>query len=166
MTAERFTSPAPRRGAAWAGRASHHRRRQVGTPGCASLAGVETLWESLVEVLRAIDSPSSALLCTADGAPVVSYGLSRTDVPRVSLETGTVFAARTAPADAAPDVADEVETVELTAGERHTVIAAVPAAEQGDHLLAVTAEAVSLPVLEAWTRRAAEDLSELLAAQP
>ncbi|MCW2737833.1 MAG: hypothetical protein JWN97_2477 [Nocardioides sp.] len=126
---------------------------------------MQPLWESLVEVLRAIDSPSSALLCTADGAPIAAYGLHRTDLTRVSAETGTVFAARLQPVAAADVVPAEVETVELTAGQRHTVIASVPGSTQTDHLLAVTAEGVSLPLLEAWTRRAAEDLREVLAAE-
>ena len=55
----------------------------------------------------------------------------------------------------------EVETVELTAGRRHTVIASVPGTE-ADHLLTVTAEGVSPPLLEAWTRLAAEDLRQAL----
>ena len=45
------------------------------------------------------------------------------------------------------------------------MIASVPGTDQTDHLLAVTAEGVSLPLLHAWTRRAAEDLSEVLAAE-
>ena len=162
MTAHITSAPGHRRGASWAGRASQHRRQQVSRD--ADGARVQYLWESLVEVLRAIDSPSSALLCTADGAPVAAYGLHRTDLPRVSQETGTVFAARLQPVEDHPD-AVEVETVELTAGERHTVIASVPGSAQTDHLLAVTAEGVSLPLLHSWTRRAAEDLREVLSAE-
>ncbi len=164
MTAHITSVPGLRRGTSWAGRASHHRRQQVSrdTDG----ARVHYLWESLVEVLRAIDSPSSALLCTADGAPIAAYGLHRTDLPRVSQETGTVFAARLRAVESSIDaVAAGVETVELTAGERHTVIASVPGSAQTDHLLAVSAEGVSLPLLHAWTRRAAEDLREVLAAE-
>ena len=142
----------------WSGRASHHRRHQVRSGGSAPHAGVQVLWESLVEVLRAIDGPSSALLCTADGAALATYGLPRTDVPRVSSETGSAFAAR--------PPSTEVETVELTADQQHTVIAWVPGPQQRHHLLSVTAEGVSQPLLHAWTRRAAEDLGELLAAQP
>ena len=158
MAAPLIPPPSVWSGASWAGRASHHRRHQVRSGGCAALAGVQSLWESLVEVLRAIDGPSSALLCTAEGAAVATYGLPRTDVPRVSFETGSAFAARTP--------ATGVETVELSADERHTVIAWVPGPPQRHHLLSVTAEGVSLPLLHAWTRRAAEDLGELLAAQP
>ena len=167
MAAPLVPPPTHRSGAYWAGRASHHRRHQVRARGSMSVARVQTLWESLVEVLRAIDSPSSALLCTSEGAPVAAYGLPRTDLPRVSFETGSAFAARTPPIDTGQDAAlREVETVELTAGQRHTVIASVPGPPQGQHLLSVTAEGVSLPLLHAWTRQAAEDLGELLAAQP
>ena len=157
MAAPLIPPPLLRSGASWTGRASHHRRHQVRSGGSA-LAGVQTLWESLVEVLRAIEGPSSALLCTADGSAVATFGLPRSDVPRVSFETGSAFAARTPSAG--------VETIELSADQRHTVIAWVPGPPQQHHLLSVTAEGVSPPLLHAWTQRAAEDLGELLAAQP
>lgn len=118
---------------------------------------VEALWSSLVEVLRAMDDPSCAVLCTAAGTPVAAYGLPKPEVPRVSREAGTAFATHSRQ-DSSPV---EVETVELTSGRAHTVIASVPGAG-ADHLLAVTAEGVSPPLLEAWTRRAAEDLGEAL----
>lgn len=157
MTAELISSPAARRRAAWAGRASHHRRQQVGSRDARTDAQVEALWLSLVEVLRAMDDPSSAVLCTAGGTPVAAYGLPKPEVPRVSRQAGTAFATRTRPDGSI----GKVETVELTAGRRHTVIASVPGAD-ADHLLSVTAEGVSPPLLEAWTRRAAEDLRQAL----
>lgn len=167
MTAELISRPARRRGSSWAGRASQRRREQVGDPVGGPDTPVQHLWESLVEVLRSIDSPSSALLCTADGAPVAAYGLPTADLPRASRRTERMFATRM-PADCdVPDVAPEgVETLELTAGGRHTVIASVPAPHGGHHLLSVTAEGVSQPVLEAWIRHVAEDLRELLSDQP
>lgn len=126
---------------------------------------MQSLWGSLVDVLRAIESPSSALLCTADGIPVAAYGLPRMDLPKVSQETGTAFAARALPIDPGTEAVEGVvETVELSTGQRHTVIASVPGSADADHLLAVTAEGVSLPLLQAWTRRAAEDLREVLSA--
>lgn len=129
-------------------------------------AGVHHLWDSLVEVLRSIDTPSSALLCTATGAPVAAYGLPRTDLPLAARRTGRMFAGRTHEAGASRHGGpDAVETLELTTGLRHTVIASVPAPAQGDHLLCISAEGVSLPLLQAWTRRAAEDLREALAGQ-
>lgn len=164
MTAQPVSTIGLKRGSPWSGRASQRRRQQV----CQETEGacVQSLWESLVDVLRAIESPSSALLCTVDGFPVAAYGLPRMDLPQASMETGTAFAARVAPG--APDqgaAAGDVETVELTAGQSHTVIASVPGAAQSDHLLAVTAQDVSLPLLQAWTRRAAMDLGEVLAAE-
>jgi hypothetical protein len=162
MTAGPISPPSFRRGPARAGRASQHRRRQVATRG-SELAGVGALWESLVGVLRSIDNPSSALLCTADGTPVAAYGLPMTELPKVSQETGTAFAARPLPPIEEGHAPREVETVELNAGQRHTVIASVPGAADADHLLAVSAEGVSPPLLHAWTRRAAEDLREVLA---
>ncbi len=157
MTAELISSPATRRRTSWAGRASQHRRQQVGSRDARTDAQVEALWLSLVEVLRAMDDPSSAVLCTAEGTPVAAYGLPKPEVPRVSRQAGTAFATRTRPDGSV----GAVETVELTAGRRHTVIASVPGAD-ADHLLSVTAEGVSPPLLEAWTRRAAEDLRQAL----
>ena len=157
MTAELISSPAARRRTSWAGRASQHRRQQVGSRDARTDAQVEALWLSLVEVLRAMDDPSSAVLCTAGGTPVAAYSLPKPEVPRVSRQAGSAFATRTRP----DGPVGEVETVELTAGRRHTVIASVPGAD-ADHLLSVTAEGVSPPLLEAWTRRAAEDLRQAL----
>lgn len=164
MTAAPVPPPSFRAGRSWAGRASQHRRRQVATRG-AELGGIDALWKSLVEVLHSIDRPSSALLCTADGAPVAAYGLARADLLEVSAETGTAFDARLRHRGAEDRTPGVVETVELTAGQRHTVIASVPVAAETDRLLAVSAEGVSLPLLHAWTRRAAEDLREVLAVQ-
>lgn len=166
MTADLSSRRSTRRAASWAGRASQHRRQQVSSGGPAPVAMVHTLWESLVDVLRTIDSPSTALLCTADGAPVAAYGLPRTAVQGASLETGTAFASRTRPTEIGPGLPlAHIETVEFTEGGRHTVIASVPGPANGDHLLSVTAEGVSLLVLQAWTRQAAEDLRALLDAQ-
>ena len=147
-------------GASWVGRSSQRRRQQVSRASDGDR--VQPLWESLVDVLQAIDTPSSALLCTADGFPLAAYGLPRTDLAQVSSETGTAFAARAEPT-APAGTEGVVETVELSA-LRHTVIASVPGSADADHLLAITAEGVSLPLLQAWTRQTAEDLREVLSA--
>lgn len=159
MTAAPASRPSSRRRPSWAGRASQHRRRQVATGGSA-VDGIDALWQSLVEVLRSVDSPTSALLCTADGAPVAAYGHARTDLAKVSEEAGMAFAMRLPTAEEC--ASGEPETVETTAGHRHTVIASLPGSREPDYLLAVTAEGVSLPVLHAWTCRAARDLREVL----
>lgn len=165
MAQDLISPPSARRGVAWAGRASQLRRRQL-VAHETEPAPVWHLWESMVEVLRSIDHPSSALLCTADGAPLAAYGLPRTDLPRASQQTRRAFASRTRRAAGQRETPGAIETLELTSGQRHTVIASVPSPELGDHLLCVTAEGVSPPLLQAWTRRAAEDLRELLADQP
>jgi len=132
-----------------------------------SVAGVQELWESLVEVLHANNHPTSALLCTTAGETVAAYGLSETDLTLTSQRTGRVFAARSHSSGIQQASAEDViEILEITTGQQHTVIASVPGSPQGDHLLSVTAEGVSLPLLQAWTRCAAEDLSELLSGQP
>ena len=132
-----------------------------------SVARVQELWESLVEVLHANGHPTSALLCTTAGETVAAYGLSETDLSLTSQRTGRVFAARSNNSDAEQVPAlESIEILEITTGQQHTVIASVPGSPPGDHLLSVTAEGVSLPLLQAWTRCAAEDLGELLSDQP
>lgn len=143
----------------WAGRMSHHRRTQGDTRSPESDAQLHDLWESMTEVLHAIESPSSALLCTTSGAPVAAYGLPGTDLPRASRRVGQVFAARKSTESLDQDGTPcAVETLELTSGQQHTVIASVPGTPDGDHLLSVTAVGVSRPLLLAWTRLVAEDL--------
>ncbi|WP_210650695.1 hypothetical protein [Nocardioides sp. SYSU D00065] len=160
MTAELVSRSALRRAAGWAGRASQHRREQVRTQ-ATPVAAAPALWSSLVDVLRAIDGPSSALLCTMTGSPVATHGLARTEVAQATIDARRAFAA----AARAGATAAGIETVELTVGARHTVIASVPDAVHG-HLLSVSAEGVSAPLLRAWTQRAAEDLQELLVTEP
>ena len=116
---------------------------------------------SLVDVLEALDGPSSALLATADGDAVAVHGLAKDDVSRIARQSRAAFAART---PGGPDPDEAVDTVELTVGLRHTVIASVPAPTEERHLLTVTAQGVSVQVLEAWTRRLADDMHEALAA--
>lgn len=158
MTAKLVSPPATRSGASWSARAGRRRRDQLLSRTPAADSPVHQLWASLVDVLGAIDGPSTALLATADGDPVAVHGLAGSDVARVVRQDRAAFGARI-PA-ALPDGPAPVETVELTLGLRHTVIASVPAG--GGHLLSVTAEGVSTQVLEAWTRRLAEDIHAAL----
>jgi hypothetical protein len=160
LTADLVT-PHPLARGAWPGRAF---RRGSGplvaqAPGPDSPVG--RLWASLVEVLASIDGPSSALLATADGDPVAVHGLARADVSRVARQSRAAFSTRT---PGGPDADRAVDTVELTLGLRHTVVASVPSPGTERHLLTVTAQGVSVQVLEAWTRRLADDIHEALAA--
>ncbi|NPC43085.1 hypothetical protein [Nocardioides sp. zg-1230] len=163
MTADPVSPHPLARGGSWAGRASRRGRAELleqspgaGTPVC-------HLWTSLVDVLAALDGPSSALLATVDGDAVAVHGLAKDDVARIARQSRAAFAART---PGGPDPDEAVDTVELTVGLRHTVIASVPAPTPTDerHLLTVTAQGVSVQVLEAWTRRLADDMHEALAA--
>jgi hypothetical protein len=158
LTAELISPPSTRSGASWSARATRRRREQLLGRAPATDSPVHHLWASLVDVLGAIDGPSTALLATAGGDPVAVHGLAGSDVARVARQDRAVFGARI-PATV-PDGAAPVETVELTLGLRHTVIASVPAG--GGHLLSVTAQGVSIQVLEAWTRRLAEDIRAAL----
>jgi hypothetical protein len=163
MTAGR-TGPAPHaRGAGWTGRASQHRRRQVRARGSEVDAQVHDLWSSLVDVLESIDGACAAVMCTVDGTPVATYGLPRTSEPRAALATRDAYV-RSGGHDLGSAPFQAVETVELTRGTSSTVVAGVPGATHGDHLLSVTAEGVSPYLLEAWTRRAAEDLRSIWSA--
>lgn len=159
MTAELVTPHPLAHGGSWAGRASRRGRDPLleQSPGPDSPVG--GLWTCLVEVLAAIDGPSSALLATADGDVVAVHGLSRADVARVARQSRAAFAART---PGGPDPDRAVDTVELTLGLRHTVIASVPSPEGARHLLTVTAQGVSVQVLEAWTRKLADDIHRAL----
>ena len=153
MTAE-LVSPHPlARGVSRPGRASRRGREKLVEQAPAPGSPVGPLWASLVDVLGAIDGPSSALLATADGDAVAVHGLARGDVARVARQSRAAFAARTG----GPHPDHAVDTVELTVGLCHTVIASVPSAH-GRHLLTVTAQGVSVQVLEAWTRRLGDDI--------
>ena len=123
---------------------------------------VEELWQTLVEVLGTLESPASALLCTADGFPVVGYGYCRADLVPAARLTGKMFVSRSQGPLGGSTAA--VRTVELTSGLTQTVIASIPT-PQGHHLLSITADGVSMPVLQAWTHQTADELRGLLTTQ-
>jgi hypothetical protein len=123
---------------------------------------VAPLWASLVDVLGSIDGPSAALLATVDGDAVAVHGLTKDDIARVARQSRAAFAARAAGGPDPEHAVDTVETVELTVGMCHTVIASVPSPDER-HLLTVSAQGVSVQVLEAWTRRLADDIHLALA---
>ena len=154
MTADLVSSHPLARGVSRGRRGSRRGREKLveQSPGAGSPVG--HLWASLVDVLDAIDGPTSALLATADGEAVAVHGLARGDVARVARQSRAAFAAR---ADGGPDPEQAVDTVELTMGLCHTVVASVPTPQER-HLLTVTAQGVSVQVLEAWTRRLADDI--------
>lgn len=184
MTTARIASPSRRSTSSWSGRASDFRREQVRARGpepvslgatgpvdstsratsgpTAVLGTVEELWQSLVAVLDTLDTQATALLCTSDGFPVVGYGYCRPDVVPAARLTRKMFETRAH--ELSPD-AEVVETVALTSGPTQTVIAAIPGGPT-QHLLSITADDVSMSVLQAWTHQAAVELRELLAAQP
>jgi hypothetical protein len=161
LTAD-LVSPHPlARGGSWAGRTSRRGRDKLLEQSPGPDTPVGHVWTSLVEVLGALDGPSAALLARADGDAVAVHGLAKDDIARIARQSRAAFAART---PGGPDPDEVVDTVELTVGLRHTVIASVPAPTEERHLLTVTAQGVSVQVLEAWTRRLADDMHEALAA--
>lgn len=130
---------------------------------------VGELWQTLVGVLGTLPSRSSAMICTADGFPVVSYGYDRHDlVPAARLTVQKFAEPRPVPAAYGPrhavpgDGAEAcVETIELTCGLTQTVIASIPVTRE-QYLLSITADSVSMAVLEAWTRETADQFRVLL----
>ncbi len=167
-----------RRQATWRGQASDHRRQQVrargpvpvpttptgpgpgsvlprSTTGC--LPALETQWHSLVDVLEALAAPSYALLSTAAGFPLKAYGYDVTDLVTAARAGSRAFESRRADAV----FIDDVAALEFDSGATQTVIAAI-ATGHGQHLLSVTADGVSMPVLRAWTHHTAARLRPLL----
>lgn len=162
MTAELISSPG-RRITGWTGRASHHRRHQVRSRASGASAGVNEMWATVVEVLEALPGHAGAVLCTAEGLSVASFGLTRGEQLRLPQEAVQLIMTHGV---AHTDSPSGVVTAEVVAGARCTVVARVPSAAHGDHLLLVTAIDVSAPLLNAWTSQAAEDLRHLLADVP
>lgn len=123
----------------------------------ATLHLIDALWLSLVDVLNAVDAPAYALLSTESGFPLKAHGYSVRDlVTAVRAAAGTFEARR-----AEIVVADDVATLELDSGTTQTVIAAI-SSRHGQHLLSVTADGVSMPVLRAWTHHTATKFGTLL----
>ncbi|NYE37755.1 hypothetical protein F4692_002888 [Nocardioides cavernae] len=155
MTAELISSH--RLSSGWAGRASQHRRHQVRSR-TSGADGVDAMWSSVVDVLAALPGRAGAVLCTADGSSVATYGLTRGEQVRLPQEAVQLIMTHRV----AERSATGVVTAEVVAGPRCTVVARIPSAARGDHLLLVTATDVSAPLLNAWTSQAAEDLRRLL----
>lgn len=121
------------------------------------LVSIDALWRSLVDVLDAIEAPCYALLSNESGFPLRAHGYGVRDlVPAVRAASHT-FEGRRADAKVEEDVA----TLEVAAGATQTVIATIRST-RGTHLLAVTAEGVSMPVLRAWTHHTASRFVSLL----
>ena len=180
MTTQQIATRSRTSATAWRGRASDHRRQQVrdlgpvleqdGPTGPVDpghretrrstdpLSSVEALWRSVVDVLDAVEAPSSALLCTASGFPLKAYGYEQNELVPAARVAGRSFALRRG--NTVPNA--DVVTVEMVAGLTQTVMTAIPSA-QGEHLLAVTADGVSMPVLRAWTGHVASQLTRVLA---
>jgi hypothetical protein len=144
-------------------------RRVVGAPAFDGQVG--ELWDTLVNVLGTLPSRASAVICTADGFPVVSFGYDRHDlVPAARLTVQKFAEPRPEPAAYGPRHAAAtdhlgscVETLELTCGLTQAVIASIPV-EHERYLLSITADSVSMSVLEAWTRETADQFRTLLLA--
>jgi predicted regulator of Ras-like GTPase activity (Roadblock/LC7/MglB family) len=118
---------------------------------------VQELWEPVAKRLLD-DTVSSVLLCTSAGKPLAAHGIPVGETSRVCGLTGALFGAGEALTTATHAGDDSpIETVSITAGRSHTVVAALPAAV-GGHLVSVTAQGVSLGVLLVRTRQAADEL--------
>ncbi|WP_210504170.1 hypothetical protein [Nocardioides xinjiangensis] len=103
---------------------------------------------------------SSVLLCTAAGVPLAADGLPDAEVRRAARLTGGMFAA----GRELGGRGEGLQTIQLSSGEQHTVIAAVPVPGQETLVLSATAEGVGLGVLLVRTRQVVDDLREVLSA--
>ena len=179
MTAHGIAGQSRRQAAGWRGRASDHRREQVKArglmplpatptgpvgPDVAPARGIATIlpsidaqWASLVNVLNSMDAPAYALLSTESGFPVKAHGYGVGDLVTAVRAANRTFEARRA--DVVVD--HDVSTLELDSGTTQTVIAAI-SSRHGTHLLSVTADGVSMPVLRAWTHHTAAKFGALL----
>ena len=185
MTAQGIAGQSRRQAAGWRGRASDHRREQVraralvplpatspGPTGPAGPAGpraapvrsiattlpsIDAQWASLVDVLNSMDAPAYALLSTESGFPLKAHGYGVGDLVTAVRAANRTFEARRADVVVEHDVA----TLELDSGTTQTVIAAI-SSSHGTHLLSVTADGVSMPVLRAWTHHTATKFGALL----
>ncbi|MCF6379682.1 hypothetical protein L2K70_18885 [Nocardioides KLBMP 9356] len=172
---------APRGGAVrWQGRASDFRRDQVRArgqwpaevdvrrdpgstartrePASEEMVSMEALWRSFVDVLDAVEAPTYALLSTESGFPLRAHGYGARDLVAAVRAAGSTFDRRRADATVEGDVA----TLEVVSGVTQTVIATI-SSPRGRHLLAVTADEVSMPVLRAWTHHTATRFASILA---
>jgi hypothetical protein len=122
-----------------------------------TLPSMDAQWASLVDVLDAMDAPAFALLSTESGFPLKAHGYDVRDLVTAVRAVTRTFEARRA--DVVVD--DVVATLELDSGTTQTVIAVISSGK-GQHLLSVTAEGVSMPVLRAWTHHTAAKFGDLL----
>ncbi len=181
MIAQGNAGQSRRQAAAWRGRASDHRREQVKARGlmpvpatptgptgptgprvpgrsiATVLPSIDAQWSSLTDVLNAIDAPSYALLSTESGFPLKAHGYGLGDLVTAVRAANRTFEARRA--DVVVD--HNVATLEIDSGNTQTVIAAI-SSRHGTHLLSVTADGVSMPVLRAWTHHTATRFGALL----
>ena len=122
-----------------------------------TLPSIDAQWASLVDVLNAMDGPAYALLSTDSGFPIKAHGYGVGDLVTAVRTANRTFEARRT--DVVVD--DDVATLELDWGTTQTVIAAI-SSRHGQHLLSVSADGVSMPVLRAWTHHTAARFGALL----
>jgi len=118
---------------------------------------MDALWKSLINVLDAVETPSYALLSTESGFPLRAHGYAVRDLVLAVRAASSTFERRRADVVVAQDVA----TLEVTSGVTQTVIAAIDS-PRGQHLLMVSVDEVSMPVLRAWTHHTAARIAAIL----
>jgi hypothetical protein len=184
-----LTNRVPISGGSWAGRASDHRREQVRARGPEAVTDgptgpvdsvrgdrradrsdehgsihVEDHWAPVVDMIgRELGATTAMLMCTVEGVPLATHGID--DVARAAGLLGPLVAAGHALATSGGAAGrDGFDTIQLSTGSTHTVVAAVDVAGHGTHALAITAEGIGLGVLLVRTRQAADELREILSA--
>ena len=122
---------------------------------------MEQAWPLVAQVLEhEIGSLSSALLCTREGAVLTALSMPDAEKAPAARVTGALVVAADALTSAGPGTQDAVETIQLSSGGSHTVVARVAASGSESLVLSVTAQDVSPGVLLVQTRQAAEALRE------
>jgi hypothetical protein len=122
-----------------------------------TVPSIDVQWASVVDVLNAMDTQAFALLSTESGFPLKAHGYGVGDLVTAVRAANQTFEARRSEVV----VDDVVATLELDSGTTQTVIAAI-SSRHGQHLLSVTADGVSMPVLRAWTHHTAAKFGALL----
>ncbi|SEC80061.1 hypothetical protein SAMN04489844_3015 [Nocardioides exalbidus] len=178
-----LTNRVPISGGSWAGRASDHRRDQVrsrgpepvatgptgpvdsarGTrPAAPETIDVEDVWTPVVDLLGRDLGQVSVVLSTVEGDPLATHGVD--DVAATARLLAPLVAAGHALGQAGREAGRGFDTIQLSAGTSHTVVAAVQVDGHGLHALCVTADGVGLGVLLVRTRQAADELRGILSA--
>lgn len=131
-------------------------------PAAPETIDVEDVWTPVVDLLGRDLGQVSVVLSTVEGDPLATHGVD--DVAATARLLAPLVAAGHALGQAGREAGRGFDTIQLSAGTSHTVVAAVQVDGHGLHALCVTADGVGLGVLLVRTRQAADELRGILSA--